>query len=340
MWMFAALLILAAGLFPVQAIVGLGTSATAWRFCFLAVVALVTALTSYFTKGFPWQTLTLATLLALGVWAFHLPKIGVSFMPPLDEGTVLDMPTSIPRVSVTQAADDLKHRDGLFRGFPEVESVIGKAGRADTPTDPAPLEMFETIVNFRPKAFWPKRVLRFNDAVAQTRDVLRALEDSGFVSAGPNEEDRDSRINDATQKALERFDESMRELALLRYREFEKELAPILTRHAVAETIRRFGDAGDLQWPEGHDEKKTIDRLTKEFQADVGAWLAKNPSLEDVTRITQRTAGHIASVKAFRSWYQLSETSLNDLKKQGVAETVVSRLWKLKIGRASCRERV
>ena len=60
-------------------------------------------------------------------------------MPPLDEGTLLDMPTSVPRVSITQAADDLKHRDGLLRGFPEVESVIGKAGRADTPTDPAPL---------------------------------------------------------------------------------------------------------------------------------------------------------------------------------------------------------
>ena len=138
---------------------------------------------------------------------------------------------------MTQAADDLKHRDGLLRGFPEVESVIGKAGRAATATDPAPLEMFETIVNFRPKALWPKRVLRYADAAAQSREILRALEEREFVLRHPHEDDRDTLINDATQKALERFDESMRELALLRYREFEKELAPILTRHVIVETI-------------------------------------------------------------------------------------------------------
>ena len=95
----------------------------------------------------------------IGLWAFHFPKIGVAFMPALDEGTTLDMPVTVPRASVTQAADDLKARDALLRGFPEVESVIGKAGRADTPTDPAPLDMVETFVNFRPKELWPKRVL-------------------------------------------------------------------------------------------------------------------------------------------------------------------------------------
>src|SRR6478752_7102639 len=131
------------------------------------------------------------------MWAYHFPKIGVEFMPPLNEGTVMDMPVTVPRASVTQAADDLKHRDGLLRGFPEVESVIGKAGRADTPTDPAPLDMFETLVNFRPKALWPKRVLRFDDAARQTREVLRALEDNGYVLRAPHEDDRDGLINDA-----------------------------------------------------------------------------------------------------------------------------------------------
>src|SRR6516162_2528619 len=201
MWMFAALLILAAGMFPLQAIFGLGTSETAWRFCFLAVVAVVTFFTTFVTRGLRWQVVTMATLLALSVWAYHFTKIGVSFMPPLDEGTVLDMPTSVPRVSVTQAADDLKHRDGLLRGFPEVESVIGKAGRADTPTDPAPLDMFETIVNFRPKALWPKRVLKFSDAALQARAVLRALEEKGYVQRASHEDDRDNLINDASQKA-------------------------------------------------------------------------------------------------------------------------------------------
>ena len=63
----------------------------------------------------------------------------------------------------------------MLRQFPEVEQVVGKAGRAETPTDPAPLEMIETVVNLRPKEFWPKRNLRYADAVAQTAVVLAAL---------------------------------------------------------------------------------------------------------------------------------------------------------------------
>ncbi len=111
-------------------------------------------------------------------------------MPALDEGSVMDMPITVPRASVTQVADDLKHRDALLRGFPEVESVIGKAGRADTPTDPAPLDMVETFVNFRPKELWPKRVLHFADAARQTTDVLQALEEGGYVLRAAYADDR------------------------------------------------------------------------------------------------------------------------------------------------------
>src|SRR5207247_5520074 len=94
------------------------------------------------TEGWKWRAMSLVSLLAIGVWAYHIrPKIGAAFMPALDEGTTLDMPITVPRASVTEAADDLKARDALLRGFPEVESVIGKAGRADTPTDPARLDM-------------------------------------------------------------------------------------------------------------------------------------------------------------------------------------------------------
>ena len=62
--------------------------------------------------------------------------------------------------------------------------MIGKAGRADTPTDPAPLEMVETFVNFRPKELWPKRAMNFDDAARQTRAVLAELEQQGYVAAG------------------------------------------------------------------------------------------------------------------------------------------------------------
>ncbi len=115
------------------------------------------------------------SLVWIGLWAFHFTKIGVAFMPALDEGTTLDMPITVPRASVTQSADDLKARDALLRGFPEVESVIGKAGRADTPTDPAPLDMVETFVNFRPKELWPKRVLKFADAEQQVERCARSI---------------------------------------------------------------------------------------------------------------------------------------------------------------------
>src|SRR5207244_2586426 len=164
----------------------------------------------------------------------------------------------VPRASITQAADDLKARDALLRGFPEVESVIGKSGRADTPTDPAPLDMVETFVNFRPKEYWPKRVLRYEDAVRQTRAVLRTLEERGFVLRAPHEDDRDSLVAGATQKALERFDEVMRELALRRFEDCEGELAPALTRFAVAESIRLMGKGVDIQWPRNHDETAVV----------------------------------------------------------------------------------
>src|SRR4029077_15778736 len=150
-----------------------------------------------FIRGARWQLLALVSLAVLGLVAYHFPKIGVTFMPALDEGRTLDMPVTVPRASLTQTADDLKARDALLRGFPEVESVIGKSGRADTPTDPAPLDMVETFVNFRPKEFWPKRVLRYEDAARQTRAVLRTLEERGFVLHAPHEDDRDNLLVNA-----------------------------------------------------------------------------------------------------------------------------------------------
>ncbi len=279
MWAFAALLIMAAGMFPLQAVIGQGASEEAWRSTFLAVFALVTFLTVVFTRGVRWQLLSFVSLVFVALWSFGFTKIGVAFMPALDEGTTLDMPITVPRASVTQAADDLKARDALLRGFPEVESVIGKAGRADTPTDPAPLDMVETFVNFRPKEFWPKRVLKFPDAAIQTRQVLTALEDSGFVSRSLQSEDRESLVNDAAQKTLERFDETLRELTLRRYKEFEKSLGPELTRFAVDETVRRIEQTGQLSLPTSKDEQREIDRIARAYaqvralvlaQSDVG----------------------------------------------------------------------
>jgi Cu(I)/Ag(I) efflux system membrane protein CusA/SilA len=81
-------------------------------------------------------------------------QIGSEFMPRLDEGALLYMPTTLPGLSVTKAAELLQTQDRIIKSFPEVESAYGKAGRASTATDPAPLEMFETVIALKPKEQW------------------------------------------------------------------------------------------------------------------------------------------------------------------------------------------
>ena len=293
MWAFAALLIVATGMFPLQAVLGLGASHHDWEIVFYVVLGLVTLLTVLFTIGLRWQLFSLATLVVIGLWAYDLPKIGVEFMPPLDEGTAMDMPITVPRASVTETTDDLKARDSLLRQFPEVESVIGKSGRANTPTDPAPLEMVETFANFRPKEFWPKRAMKFEAAARQTRAVLAKLEEKGYVQVDAAN-DRDDLINDAAMSAIGRFDETMRALAVQRIRDFESDLGLGATRFAVSETVRRIRDADDLHWPKGANDNAEIDALTKEVAPANGKWLAKNPALEDVTRLTREVAQRLA----------------------------------------------
>ncbi len=83
-------------------------------------------------------------------------KLGSEFMPPLNEGTILYMPTTLPGISITEAMKLLQTQDRVLKSFPEVESVHGKAGRADTSTDPAPLSMMETTVVLKPESQWRK----------------------------------------------------------------------------------------------------------------------------------------------------------------------------------------
>jgi Cu(I)/Ag(I) efflux system membrane protein CusA/SilA len=102
---------------------------------------------------FPKASLVVAAaLLLLSLWP--LQHIGSEFMPPLDEGDLLYMPTALPGLSSGKAAQLLQQTDRLIRTVPEVQSVYGKAGRADTATDPAPLVMFETMIQFKPHAQW------------------------------------------------------------------------------------------------------------------------------------------------------------------------------------------
>ncbi len=184
-----------------------------------------------------------ACILGLG-WVLA-GRLGREFMPPLDEGSILDMPVTVPRASVTEAADDLKARDALLRKFPEVEQVVGKAGRADTPTDPSPLDMVETMVNLRPRDAWPRRHLEFDDARDETAAVLAELETRGIVAKTPTQR-RTDLANDATMFAVETFDARARELALQRLAESAPDLERALVRRGVDATIAFLRSEGRL----------------------------------------------------------------------------------------------
>ncbi|GJD92669.1 Cation efflux system protein CusA [Methylobacterium hispanicum] len=96
----------------------------------------------------------LLAVAALGLTIWPARQLGSEFMPDLNEGTLMYMPTTLPGISVTQAGELLATQDRIIKSFPEVASVYGKAGRASTATDPAPTEMFETIITLKPKAEW------------------------------------------------------------------------------------------------------------------------------------------------------------------------------------------
>src|SRR5262249_31487637 len=127
---------------------------------------------------------------------------------------------------------------------------------------------------------------------------LAELEKQEFVRPLADPLERKTLINNATQKALERFDETLRELALLRYQEFEAELSPLLTRFAVEETIRRLHDQGDLHWPQGIEEQAQVVGLTERLTPVYGHWLAKNPALEDLVQLTQDVARELHTLGA------------------------------------------
>jgi len=101
----------------------------------------------------PKTTIAIALLLVLTTIPVYL-QLGSEFMPPLDEGTILYMPTTLPGISVAQAQDLLQKQDQLLMSIPEVERVFGKAGRAETSTDPAPFSMMETTVLLKPRSEW------------------------------------------------------------------------------------------------------------------------------------------------------------------------------------------
>ena len=122
--------------------------------------------------SFPKTTLSLALLVfAVGLWP--LDKIGSEFIPPLDEGDLMYMPTTYPGISIGKARELLQQTDKLIRTVPEVKTVFGKVGRAETATDPAPLTMIETFIQLKPKDQWREGVT--SESLKKELDALVKL---------------------------------------------------------------------------------------------------------------------------------------------------------------------
>jgi len=125
-----------------------------------------------------WPVVTAAIAAVLLSW-IPWKRLGSEFMPPLNEGTILFMPTTLPGISIARAREVVRIQDGILKGFPEVEHVWGKAGRANTATDPAGLDMIETTITLKPESEWrpgmtQDRLISAMDSAVRTPGVTNA----------------------------------------------------------------------------------------------------------------------------------------------------------------------
>lgn len=172
--------------------------------------------------------------------------IGLALRLPLDEGMVMDMPITVPRVSLSQSLDDLKARNMVLCRFPEVRMVTGKAGRAETPFDPAPVDMIETMVEFFPRKFWPSRRILKRDCDRTARSAVEELVKSGLIES-PS--DTASLVSEIVDIGSQRFDAVQRELCWQRLQLFQAELSRDLSVQLVSNFAQRLSRVRALKTP-------------------------------------------------------------------------------------------
>lgn len=261
-----------------------------------------------------------ACILGLGyVASTHL---GSEFMPPLDEGSILDMPTSVPRMSVTQATRDIIARDEAIRTFPEVGLVVGKAGRAETATDPSPLDMLETVINLHDRELWPKRKLEFDDALTQTQAALTAMGAKGFIKPPDSAEDRDALLNAVAMEVVSQVDETLRGLALSRLRAHQPTLAASLTDKALGAMIARI-NPDHVRRKLTPEERKTI---VAELAETYGDRLAIDPQRDDVVDLARDGSKRLVELGVFEDHPDL--LSLRSSRWERAADTAWELLGK------------
>ncbi len=218
-------------------------------------------------KTLRWRAIAVVALLAVAFIAdTRFRKLGGEFMPSLNEGSIMDMPTTAPRIAMAQAVDDVMVRDRIIRTFPEVEQAVGKVGRAETATDPSPVDMVETVITLQPRDWWPKRMIRFDDALDQALDVANEMQRNGWLKYPngkwveaywaakdprllqryPDEASAVQVFNTAVMASIEQFDRAMRELARRRQLEYEPVVARELVQVTIDQLFMHTGAKGSL----------------------------------------------------------------------------------------------
>jgi copper/silver efflux system protein len=167
-------------------------------------------------------------------------KIGSEFMPPLREGDILYMPTSVPGLSITEARRTLQIQDQLLVQFPEVRLVLGKIGRFGTPTDPAPLNMVETHIPLREEKDWPERLIEKGYLKQLGRQMLSDLSVGGFLTEAGQELDADTIARQA--EGMARADVN-RQTRVQLMQSLRKQLPKM--RASLKERRRRVSDRGE-----------------------------------------------------------------------------------------------
>jgi Cu(I)/Ag(I) efflux system membrane protein CusA/SilA len=236
-------------------------------------------------------------VIILGLGYVASTKLGREFMPDLDEQSLMDMPTTVPRASIAEVERDLRVRDEVLRGFPEVWQVVGKAGRAETPTDPSPLDMIETVINLRDRELWPKRKLRYEDAVAQTRVVLEALESKGYLTRVASSQERKGIVVEAAMVVATQVDLVLRDLAVRRLAEFNPELGRGLAGEAVDDLLRRVEPAAVARKPTSAERESLIEMLS----SALGERLAVEVLPDDATDLINRAATQLVELGVLRA---------------------------------------
>lgn len=209
----------------------------------LSVLALCMVVVGALPQGLAARIVAVSSLVLIALVAERvLTPLGSEVRMPLNEGMVMDMPITIPRASVTQSGDDVKARDMQLCRFPEVHMVIGKAGRIESPFDPAPLDMIETMIEFRPREWWPRRHLDPADARWQTTRVLSEMRAAKLV--GTSQDTTDAAVLDeVVMLTTQHFDAVLREFVYQRHQDFLRNLGRKLTAEATQLLLNRLEQA-------------------------------------------------------------------------------------------------